>query len=127
MTARSFNSNDSTIPPDPLKPKRRRSRPRQAIQPEHRWLLSEILLKLGLNGILAVGAIATLTRLLPYQQIQQIKLQEVQMQVQETERRVGELRNNFNRNFDPQQTRKVMEEQSPRLDPNQRNIFLTTP
>jgi hypothetical protein len=89
--------------------------------------LAEIFLKLGLNGVLAVGAIATLTRLLPYQQIQEIKLNEVRMQVEETQRRVGQIRNNFNRNFDPHQTRKVMEELSPRLDPNQRNIFLTNP
>jgi hypothetical protein len=127
MTARSLNSTKSIVPPSPLKSKRRRSRPRQAIQPEHRWLFSEILLKLGINAILAVGAISTLVRLLPYQHLQQIKLNEVRMQVQETERRVNELRNNFNRNFDPQQARKVMEEQSPRLDPNQRNIFLTNP
>lgn len=124
MTARSFDPIDS---PSPLKSKRRRSRPRQAIQPEHRWLFAEIVLKLGLNGILAVGAIATLARLLPYQQVQQIKLQEVRMQVEETERRVNEIRNNFNRNFDLHQSRKVMEELSPRLDPNQRNIFLTNP
>lgn len=124
MTARSFDPIDS---PSPLKSKRRRSRPRQAIQPEHRWLFAELVLKLGLNGILAVGAIATLARLLPYQQVQQIKLHEVRMQVEETERRVNEIRNHFNRNFDPHQSRKVMEELSPRLDPNQRNIFLTNP
>ncbi|MFM7439948.1 MAG: hypothetical protein ACKO2V_15355 [Snowella sp.] len=124
MTARSFDPIDS---PSPLKSKRRRSRPRQAIQPEHRWLFAEIVLKLGLNGILAVGVIATLARLLPYQQVQQIKLHEVRMQVEETERRVNEIRNHFNRSFDPHQSRKVMEELSPRLDPNQRNIFLTNP
>jgi len=127
MTARSFDPIDSIASPSPLKSKGRRQRPRQAIQPEHRWLLAEIFLKLGLNGILAVGAIATLTRLLPYQQVQEIKLHEVRMQVEETQRRVGEIRNNFNRNFDPHQSRKVMEELSPRLDPNQRNIFLTNP
>ncbi len=127
MTARSFQPIDTTLSPAPLKSKRRRSRPKQSVQPEHRWLVSEIALKLGFNGILAIGAIAALVRLLPYQQVQQLKLHEVQMQVQETERRVSELRNNFNRNFDPQQIRKIMEEQSPRLDPNQRNIFLTTP
>lgn len=127
MTARSFASTDSAVSISPVKSKRRRSRPKQAIQPEHQWLLSEILLKLGLNSILAISAITALVRLLPYQQIQQVKLHEVQMQVQETTRRVSELRNNFNRSFDPQQTRKIMEEQSPRLDPNQRNIFLTKP
>ncbi|MEB3311141.1 MAG: hypothetical protein VKJ02_12995 [Snowella sp.] len=127
MTARSFHPIESSSSSVPLKSKRRRSRPKQSIQPEHRWLVSEIVLKLGFNGILAVGAIAALVRLLPYQQVQQVKLHEVQMQVQETERRVSELRNKFNRNFDPQQIRKIMEEQSPRLDPNQRNIFLTNP
>jgi uncharacterized membrane protein (DUF106 family) len=82
---------------------------------------------MGLNGILLMGAIAALVRLLPYQQVQQAKLEEVQMQVQETQQRVAELRMDFNRSFDPQESRKIMEEQTPRLFPNLRHIILTEP
>jgi uncharacterized membrane protein (DUF106 family) len=75
------------------------------------------------NTILSMAAIAALVKLLPYQLTQQEKLREVRMEVQSTQERVNELRNNFSRNFDPNQTRKVMQEQSPRVDPNQRRIF----
>lgn len=123
MTARSLHS----IPSRRSSAARRRSRPQPSLQPEHRWVVAEIFFKLGLNGILIIGAIAALLRLLPYQQVQQARLEEVQMQVQETEKRVQELRMDFNRSFDPQESRKIMEEQTPRLSPNQRHIILTEP
>lgn len=123
MTARSL----STAPSRRSTASRRRSRPQTALSPEHRWVVAEIVFKMGLNGILLVDVIAALARLLPYQQVQQAKLEEVQMQVRETEQRVAELRMDFNRSFDPQQSRKIMEEQTPRLFPNQRHIILTEP
>lgn len=123
MTARSLQ----TAPSRRSTAARRRSRPQTALSPEHRWVVAEIVFKMGLNGILLMGAIAALVRLLPYQQVQQAKLEEVQMQVRETEQRVAELRMDFNRSFDPQESRKIMEEQTPRLFPNQRHIILTEP
>jgi hypothetical protein len=84
----------------------------------------EIGMKLVVNGILSVAAIAALVRLLPYQFTQQAKLQEIRLEVSETEARVNTLRQNFNRYFDPTQAKKVMQEQSPRLDPNQRRVIL---
>ncbi|XTZ19400.1 MAG: hypothetical protein ACQZ3M_06075, partial [cyanobacterium endosymbiont of Rhopalodia fuxianensis] len=65
----------------------------------------------------------TLLKLLPYQFLQQEKLREVRTQVQETERRVGELRKDFSRSFDPHQVKQVMQENSPLIDPNKRQIY----
>jgi len=109
--------------PAPRPHRRRRSRPQTPLSPDQRWLVVEICLKLGLNGVLVLGAIAALVKLIPFQQVQQAKLHEVQMQVQETEQRVAELRGQFQRSFDPRQAKKIMVEQTPRISPNQRRII----
>ncbi|MEB3174583.1 MAG: hypothetical protein VKN60_05250 [Cyanobacteriota bacterium] len=114
-------------PARPHRRKRQRPRTGVAFQPEHQWLLWEIIFKLGLNALFIVGASLSILRLLPYQQIQQAKLEDVRLQVRETERRVEALRRDFSRSFDPGQSRKLMEEVSPRLDPNQRQVILTPP
>jgi len=108
---------------------RRRQRPplRPQLQPEHQWIIWEIIFKLSLNTMLGLGALVTLVRLIPFQQLQKAKLQEIQLQVQETETRVQEQRQEFQRSFDPRQSRRIMQEVSPRLDPNQRKIFLMPP
>ena len=124
MTAYSFQSSPT---PRRSSASRRRSRPRTSFKPEHQWVVAEILLKLGLNSVLLVAAIAALLRLWPYHQIQQAKLEQVKMQVQETEQRVAELRSDFNRSFDPRQSRKIMEEQTPRIGANQRRLILMAP
>lgn len=83
----------------------------------------ETSLKLGVNLLLCIAAMTALIRLFPYQQIQQAKLAEVRRAVQETETRVNKLRSQLNRNFDPEQTQQLMQEQSYRVDPNRRRIF----
>jgi hypothetical protein len=97
----------------------RRSDPRRL----HQGVAIEASLKLGANLILSLAAIAALMKLLPYQQMQQAKLAEVRRAVGETEMRVDKLRSQLNRNFAPEQTKQVMQEQSYRVDPNQRRIF----
>ncbi|MBE9204348.1 hypothetical protein IQ218_14015 [Synechocystis salina LEGE 06099] len=122
MTAQTFKSSNSRRPRS-----RSRKRPEQKFQPEHKWLVWEILFKLGLNGVFVVVSIMAIARLLPHQQSQQAKLNEIQMQVKETEARVKQLRSDFHRSFDPSQSRKIMEELSPRHNPQQRKIILTEP
>ncbi|MBF2019622.1 MAG: hypothetical protein IGR93_05820 [Hydrococcus sp. C42_A2020_068] len=85
----------------------------------------EITIKLVANAIVSAVAIAALIRLLPYQSIQQANLQELRDEVQETEALVNDQRQDFSRYFDPIQAKKVMQQQNPRLDPNQRRIILT--
>ena len=106
---------------------RNRPRPSQKFQPEHQWLLAEIFFKLGLNAVLVMVSGVAIFRLIPYQQLQQQQLDEITMQVEETQQRVKQLRSDFNRSFDPSQSRKIMEELSPRHNPNQRRIILTQP
>ncbi|BAP17163.1 hypothetical protein ETSB_0289 [cyanobacterium endosymbiont of Epithemia turgida isolate EtSB Lake Yunoko] len=104
--------------------RRRRRKPDQKeTHVQAQWMTTEIKVKLIVNGTLSVLAAFTLLKLLPYQFLQQVKLKEVLTQVQETERRVGELRQDFGRSFDPHQVKQVMQENSPLIDPNQRQIY----
>jgi hypothetical protein len=59
---------------------------------------------------------------LPYHLSQQAKLGEIREEVKRTEKRVNRLSNNFSRYFDPQQAKSVMQEQSHRVDPSQRQV-----
>ena len=105
--------------------RQRRSR-RQAVSTpnsEHQWVATEISVKLAINGILSLVALDSLFKLIPYQWSQQAQLKEIRVEVEETEKRVSQLRDNFRHNFDPHKVNKVMEEQSPRLHPTQRKIF----
>jgi cell division protein FtsB len=111
-------------PLEPPKPRRtRQRRPAKLVSNPHKELSTEIKIKILANIVLSVAAIAALVRLLPYQFAQQAKLQEVRQDVQELETRVNRLRDNFSRNFDPSQMRKIMQEQSPFIEPNQRRVF----
>jgi outer membrane murein-binding lipoprotein Lpp len=84
----------------------------------------ETTAKLTANVVLSAVAIAGLVKLLPYQLSQQEKLQEIQTEVQQTETRVNRLRTDFNRYFDPQQATIIMQEQSNRVAPGQRQVIL---
>ena len=106
----------------PERPKLRQSIHRRNLD-FHRELQVEIIVKLLLSWVLAIGALSALVKLVPYHFSQQAKLQEIDAQVQETEQRVTKLRAELNRNFDPQQMQNLMEEYSPRLAPNQSRVF----
>jgi hypothetical protein len=106
--------------PTPTKNKQQVLRERQAIT-------TEITVKLVLSWIVTSAAIASLCKLVPYHFSQQAKLQEIDTTVQETQKRVNLLRNEFNRNFDPQQTVILMKEYSSKLDPNQSKVFWIQP
>ncbi|ACK64930.1 conserved hypothetical protein [Rippkaea orientalis PCC 8801] len=104
----------------------RQRRQRPSSQPrhhDHQWVAAEISVKLVVNGTLSIIAVLTLLKLLPYQMSQQEKLQEIRTQVQETEERVSRFRADFSQSFDPHQVKKVMQENSPLIEPNKRRIF----
>lgn len=100
-----------------------RTRQKQRRHP-HRAVAAETTAKLVVNLVLSAAAIAALVQLLPYHLSQQAKLGEIQTEVKGTEKRVNRLRDQFSRYFDPQQTKTVMQEQSHRIDPNQRQVIL---
>jgi|SRR6478672_1137177 len=106
--------------------KSRRMSPRTSRQHKsHRYqaIAGETTAKLVVNGVLSIAAIAALVQLLPFHLSQRAKLQEIQGEVQRTETRVSQLRSNLNRYFDPQQSRSLMQEQSHRVDPTQRQVI----
>ena len=103
-------------------PKRIRRQTRKRHNP-HRGVTTEIYLKLILSWVIAIGAIASVFRLLPYHLTQQAKLKELRIQVRETDARVGKLREQLNYNFDPQRTQNLMEQYSSLTSPGQSRIY----
>ena len=112
-------------------PRRRRrplkSTPNQRKRHPYQGQAVENAAKLAVNLILSAAAISTLLQLLPYQKTQQEKLQDIRAEVAKTEVRVNRLRSEFTRNFDPHQTKKLMEEMSYRVDPTQVQIVWKKP
>ena len=89
----------------------------------YKGITTEITLKLILSWAIAIASLVSAIKLLPYHLSQQAKLQELRIQVQETEARVVKLRDQLNKNFDPQQTKNLMEQYSSLLSPNQSRIY----
>ncbi len=103
-------------------PKKNRRHVRKRHSP-YRGVTAEISLKLVLSWAIALGAIASIFKLLPYHLTQQKKLKELQIQVQETDARVSKLREQLNHNFDPEQTQRLMEQYTSLTSPNQSRIY----
>lgn len=89
----------------------------------YRAIAVETTAKLTVNLVLSAAAIGGLAQLIPYNFSQQAKLAEIQTEVKIAEKRVNRLRNDFSRYFDPQQGKSIMQEQSHRSDPNQRQVI----
>jgi len=89
----------------------------------HQALAIESVAKLTTNLVLSLFTASALIQLLPYHRSVQGKLREVQGEVKLTQGRVEQARANFNRNFDPTQANSIMQEQSNRVDPNQRPVI----
>lgn len=123
----------SLRPPNPpsqpaRSPRRRASKHVRRQNPTpHRAIAAEVTTKLGVNLLLSLIAVTALAKLLPYNLSQQNSFKELQAKVAETESRVDRLQSDFNYHFDPKQARSVMEEESTRIEPGQRQIVWTTP
>ena len=112
----------------PSQPRRRGSpKPHQRRNPSHGAVAGEITAKLVVNILLSTAAIAGLIKLLPHHLSQQAKLREVRLEAERTEERVNNLRADFSRSFDPGQAKSVMQEQSHRVDPTQRQVVWQNP
>ena len=113
-------------------PKRSRSKStarRASAQPsnlrvtrQNRLVAFETCLRLGVNVGLSAIALSTLVYLLPYRTAQAQKLKEVQGEVQQTEARVAQIKAEFSRNFDSNQVKAILQEQTHMVDPNQRVV-----
>ncbi|MBE9114558.1 hypothetical protein IQ249_01490 [Lusitaniella coriacea LEGE 07157] len=111
-------------PREPLENRRvlsMRSQPRQPYG--YGSLLIETSLKLLVNGSLSVIAVVALVDLVPHLLSHQAKLKDIRSQVKEAEVQVNELREKFSYSFAPDRAKNVMQEQSARVDPNQRRVI----
>ncbi len=82
---------------------------------------------MAVNMVLSVCATSALIQLLPHYRAVQEKLHEIQAEVNLTQGRVNQSRSDFNRYFDPSLAKTVMQEQSNRVDPQQRPVILQEP
>jgi len=121
-----MNAFEPSRPPlQPVEPPRKASRKSRPLRRHsYQGFAAETTAKLVVNVVLSSAAIAALTQLLPYHLSQRAKLQEIRSEVKRTEKRVDRLHSDFSRHFDPQKAKTVMQEQSYRVDPTQRSVFL---
>jgi cell division protein FtsB len=114
-------------PPLPPEPSRRQVVRRRKRRNPHRAIAIETGFKLGVNGVLVIVAVSALVKLVPYNLAQQSKLKEIRTEVAELEGRVDHLQAALSRWFDPQQAMNVMQTESHRVDPQQRQILWLPP
>jgi hypothetical protein len=88
----------------------------------YRAIAFETGIKLAVNVAFSLAALSALVQLFPYQISQSAKLEELQVAVQSADERVQKIQSKFSYYFDPSQARRVMQEQTNRIDPRQRQI-----
>lgn len=109
-------------PRDPRRIRNQRQRVRRHSPPVAGAIAWETLMKLSVNLVLATVGMGAMMRLIPNYQSVEEKLEIVDIQVQQTQDRVTELQQDFDRSFDPEQAKQVMAEQSHRIDPQRRSV-----
>ncbi|BAZ52041.1 hypothetical protein NIES4103_47000 [Nostoc sp. NIES-4103] len=115
----------SRPPLQPIQKRRVVPRPKRHLrQRSYRVMALETTAKIAVNVAISAAAVSALTQLLPYHWSQQEKLREIRTEVKLMEGRVNILQAEFSRNFDPRQTKSIMEQQGYRFDPNQRPVVL---
>jgi hypothetical protein len=82
----------------------------------------ETLMKLSVHLVLSTVGMGAVMRLIPYYQSIEEKLEIVDIQVEQTQDRLTQLQQDFDRSFDPEQAKQVMAEQSHRIDPQRRSV-----
>lgn len=80
-------------------------------------------LKLTVNISITVLALLSIKQLLPYYFTQQAKLAEIEAEIAKIQPRVEKLEEDFGNTFDPKLTRKVIEKNTYKVDPNLSPIF----
>jgi hypothetical protein len=92
----------------------------------YKALALETTVKLAVNLTLSVAAVAALVQLLPYHMSVQAKLKDMREETSQTQARVNRLQSDFNRSFDPQQTRMIIQGQTGQSPPGRLNVVLPT-
>ncbi len=115
----------SKTPLQPISKQRVTPRPKRNLRERsYKVLALETTAKIGVNILISTVAISALVKLLPFEWSQQEKLREIRTEVKLMEERVNKLQEEFSRNFDPSQTKAIMQEQAYRFDPRQRQILI---
>lgn len=109
-------------PRDPRRMRNHRVRSRRRSSPLAAAIAWETMIKLSVNLVLVAIATGAVMRLMPYHRSVEEKLEIVESQVQQTQDRVTQLQQDFDRSFDPEQAKQVMAEQSHRIDPQRRSV-----
>ena len=115
----------SRPPLEPIQKRRVAPRPRRHLrQRSYQVMALETTVKIGVNVVISVTAVSALVQLLPYHWLQQDKLREIGTEVKLMEARVNTLNRQFSRNFDPRESKSIMQQQSYRFDPTQRQVVI---
>lgn len=122
MNALRKDENPQFRPVKTRKP-RQKQRPVASSNPQG-VMIAETTIKLGVNIFLSSVAIVSLLQLLSYHSAQKSKLEEVTREVNKTEVRVDQLRENFGRNFAPGEVKKVIQDQNNVIAPNQLRVVI---
>ncbi|MCC5604554.1 hypothetical protein [Nostoc favosum] len=118
----------SRPPLQPIQKRRVIPRPKRHLrQRSYQVMALESTAKIAVNLVITAVAASALSQLLPYHWSQQEKLREISTEVKLIEGHVNDLQTQFSRNFDPQQTKSIMQEQGYRFDPSQRRVVLMNP
>jgi hypothetical protein len=116
----------SRPPLQPIEKRRVVTRPKRHLrQRSYQLMALESTAKIAVNLAIATAAVSALVQLLPYHWSQQEKLRENRTEVKLMEGRVNSLQAEFSRNFDPRQTRSIMQQQGYRFEPSQRQVVFT--
>jgi hypothetical protein len=118
----------SRPPLEPIQQRRIVPRPKRHLrQRSHQIMAMEVTAKIAVNMAISAAAVSALIQLLPHHWLQQEKLREMRTEIKQMEERVNVLQDQFSRNFDPHQTKSIMQQQGYRFGPNQKQIVLINP
>lgn len=106
---------------------RKRSRVRSNPAYAHRRQGLEVITKLVTYSTLSLFGMANLVNLISYNWSQQHKLQHLKTEVQDLKIRVNKINSSFSRSFDPQSQQNAIQENSYKVAPDRRQIFLVNP
>ena len=90
-------------------------------------LVLESTVKLTVNILLAVVATSTLAKLVPYYRQQHAELSQLNQSILSLEKERDGVWQDFSHNFDPEQSGRIMREQSGQEDPGRHPIVLIDP